>query len=80
MASHLLKLNDDKTELVVFGSPQMINNLVLPTFHIGDEQIFCSDSACNIGAIFDTSMRTYGQNQYLRLVKPLVVSLEILAK
>ena len=35
MANHFLKLNGDKTELLVLGSPQMINNLILPTLHIG---------------------------------------------
>ena len=52
MASHFLKLNNDKTKLLLIGSPQMINNLALPTRHIGDEEIFCSDSAHNIGALY----------------------------
>ena len=65
-ASHFIKLNDDKTELLVLGSP-----LTLPTLHIGDEEIFCSDNARNIGAIFDTTMKMQGQ---------ISKSLEILAK
>ena len=39
----------------------MIHNLALPTLHIGDKEIFCSDSERNIGAIFDTTMRMQEQ-------------------
>jgi hypothetical protein len=56
MAVNFLKLNDEKTELLIVGSPYNLKNLKLPELHIGDNHILPSSSVRNIGAIFDSSM------------------------
>jgi hypothetical protein len=53
MKANYLKFNDDKTELVLLGTPQQLAKLQSTTVHIGDSNIQPSDSARNIGAIFD---------------------------
>jgi len=56
MAKNFLKLNDDKTEFLILGTCHQLKNLSLPTLHIGDSEINTSESARNIGAIFDSNM------------------------
>ena len=56
MAENFLKLNDDKTEFLVLGDPHQLKKLPSLNIHIGDSQIESTDSARNIGAIFDSNM------------------------
>jgi hypothetical protein len=56
MAKNFLKLNDDKTEFLILGTCHQLKHLSLPTLHIGGSQINTSESARNIGAIFDSNM------------------------
>jgi hypothetical protein len=56
MAKNFLKLNGDKTEVLILGSPYNLRNLEIPELHIGDNTIKPSISVRNIGAIFDASM------------------------
>jgi hypothetical protein len=56
LQQHLLKLNDEKTEVVVIGSKNMLPKLPTINVHIGEKSISPSDSARNIGVIMDKYM------------------------
>ena len=56
MADNFLKLNDDKTEFLILRSKHNLKKLKTPLLHIGTSEIEPTDSARNIGAIFDTTM------------------------
>ncbi len=55
MLVRLLKLNDDKTEMLLLHSRYQ-KNPEFPSIKIGDAIIHCNDSARNIGVIFDSHM------------------------
>ena len=50
------KLNDEKTEFLLFGSRQQLSKVSLPFITIGDSQITPSSQARNLGVIFDATM------------------------
>ena len=56
MATNFLRLNDDKTEFIILGTPHMLNKL--PPLHltVGSDTISPSTSARNIGALFDNNL------------------------
>ncbi|PIK50955.1 hypothetical protein BSL78_12172 [Apostichopus japonicus] len=56
MQENFLKLNDDKTEFVLFGSRQQLSKVHVPHITIGDSDITLAASARNLGVIFDSSM------------------------
>ena len=56
MRQNFLKLNDDKTEFLLFGSHQQLSKVCLPFITIGDSQITPSSQARNLGVIFDSTM------------------------
>ena len=56
LTSRKLKLNDDKTEVVVFASPNNQHKFSLSELMIGDSNIVPSPSARDIGVIFDSEM------------------------
>jgi len=56
MAKNFLKLNDDKTEFLILGTHRQLKKLSPATLHIGESEIQTTDSARNIGAIFDANM------------------------
>ena len=56
MAENFLKLNDDKTEFLILGTCEQLKKLSQTTLHIGESEIKPTDSARNIGAIFDSNM------------------------
>ena len=60
MASNLLCLNDSKTEMLLIGSKHMLKKVPDLNLHIGTENIIPSQSARNIGAIFDDTMSMHG--------------------
>ena len=51
MLSHQLKMNDDKTELLVISSKTIARGIVSPSLHIGDHQVVATSTARNIGVI-----------------------------
>jgi hypothetical protein len=53
LQQHMLKLNDEKTEVMFMGLKSMLSELPDTTIHIGNESIKASPSARNIGVIFD---------------------------
>ena len=58
MRQNFLKLNDEKTEFLLFGSRQQLSKVSLPftCITIGDSQITPSSQARNVGVIFDSTM------------------------
>lgn len=56
MCSNLLKLNQEKTEVVIFGSKPHLTKLDIECIRIGDSYIKPSDTACNIGIQLDCNM------------------------
>ena len=56
MANNYLKLNDDKTEVLVIGTRQRLAKTPETTLHIGEEDIPSTQHARNIGAIFDETL------------------------
>ena len=56
MRQNFLKLNDEKTEFLLFGSRQQLSKVCLPFITIGDSQITPSSQARTLGVIFDSTM------------------------
>jgi hypothetical protein len=56
MDINYLKLNDSKTEFVIFGSPCDLVKVSGWTVTVGDAEIFPSKSARNIGAVMDSNL------------------------
>jgi len=56
MRSNFLKLNDQKTEFLLFGSYQQLAKINIDHVHIGDSEIAPVSQARNLGAIFDEHM------------------------
>ena len=57
MDSNKLKLNDSKTEFVIFGSAARLSKVTTETISIGDERIPASSSVDNIGAYMDSRLK-----------------------
>ena len=56
MTCNKLKLNENKTEFIVLGTPQNLKKLPQISLHIGDARIDPTDSVCNLGIMFDSHM------------------------
>ena len=56
MKANFLKLNDDKTEFLLFGSHQQLSKINIEHINVGDSSIARVSQARNLGAIFDSSM------------------------
>ena len=56
MKSNFLKLNDDKTEFLLFGSHQHLSKINTTNICIGNSTIASACQARNLGAIFDSHM------------------------
>ena len=52
-SSNFLKLNDDKTEVIIFGSAQQLMKIELHAVHIGDSLITVSHNVWNLGVQFN---------------------------
>jgi len=57
MGSHYLKLNDGKTEFVLFGTERDIGKVTGWSVSVGGAEILPSRDARNIGAFLDTEMK-----------------------
>lgn len=53
MGKHYLKLNDSKTEFMIFGAPRDIDKVTGWTVTVGENEILPSSTARNIGAYLD---------------------------
>ena len=56
MSSHFLKLNDDKTEVILNTPRSNHNKISLPTIQVGNSDVTPSESARNIGVMLDANM------------------------
>ena len=56
MLSHKLKLNDDKTELLIIGSKQQLAKVPELSVKVGSSDVNKSNNARNLGVIFDSNM------------------------
>ena len=57
MCRNFLKLNDSKTEFIIFGTPQNLENVSGWTVTVGDNEILPSACARNIGAYMDSALK-----------------------
>ena len=56
MGSNFLKLNDDKTEVIIFGSAQQLKKIELYAVHSGSSLITVFYNVWNLGVQFDETM------------------------
>ena len=56
MAQNFLKLNEEKTELILIGSKRQQEKVNLPQLHFGESRIEPTIAVRNLGVIFDTHM------------------------
>ena len=56
MGSNFLKLNDEKTEFILFGSEHDLKALPELTISVGDEEVKPSRTVRNIGAMLDSTL------------------------
>ena len=56
MAQNTLKLNDDKTEVIIFGSKHQLSNLGAVSVKIGDTEITPSPQVKNLGVCQDSQL------------------------
>ncbi len=57
MASNWLKLNDDKTEFIILGSPANLGKVASQSIKVGGHSINKCHHVRNIGAMFDSTMK-----------------------
>ena len=56
MRQNMLKLNDDKTEFLLIGSPYYLNETPCMSINVGDISISSSEVVNNLGAMFDNRL------------------------
>ena len=54
---NLLKLNDDKTEVIVLGTQQQLAKLGPLTLRVGDTEVTCIPCVWNLGVNFDAELK-----------------------
>ena len=52
----LIKLNDEKTELLIIGTPQQIDKVVITHIRVGNTNIYPVPVARNLGSWFDANI------------------------
>ena len=57
MNENRLKLNDSKTEFIIFGTRKMLLNVSTSSIKVGDENITAATEVRNIGAFFDNELK-----------------------
>ena len=57
MKTNSLKLNDSKTEIIVYGSAQQLKKITLQSLRVGDCVVRVTDCVRNIGVQFDAVCR-----------------------
>ena len=56
MRDNFLKLNDEKTEFMLFGSSSQLAKISVPHITIGDTDVSVASKARDLGVIFDSTM------------------------
>ena len=57
MTHNLLKLNEDKTEFIIFGTRQQLEKVNMIAIKIGTETITPTDMVCNLGYFIDKHIK-----------------------
>lgn len=58
MAVHQVKLNEDKTDIILIGTWQQLNKVNIAHLNIGNERVPTVSSAiCNLGSCFDSNLK-----------------------
>ena len=65
MRKNKLKLNDDKTEFIVFGTPSALKEVKTSSIQIGDHVTHLSSCVRNIGVYFDSTLKMNDQVQHV---------------
>ena len=52
-----LKLNDDKTELMIIGSRQQLEKVSVAELSVGDTSVAPASTARNLGVLFDPNLK-----------------------
>ena len=73
MRQNFLKLNDENTKFLLFGSCQQLSKVSLPFITVGDSEITPSSQARNLGVIFDSTM-TLKKTSYLQHCSRIIIS------
>ena len=61
MFANKLKLNDEKTEFIIFGSAPGLKKVNTTSISVGDQSIIASSSIRNIGVFLDSNMKMDSQ-------------------
>ena len=56
MIANYLKMNDDKTELLLVGSPHNVRKRPSISFFVGEFEVVSADKVTNLGVIFDKTL------------------------
>ena len=72
MTANFLRLNSDKTEVLLIGSPFQLKKLSSVQICMEDSVVFSSDYVKNLGSYFDKSLSM--DILYVLNVKPLVIT------
>ena len=56
MKCNFLKLNDEKTEFILNGSKQQVNNISVKSIQIGDSLMQPVQMVSNLGVMMDSSL------------------------
>ena len=56
MMKNVLKRNDEKTEVLVITTPYFTDKLKETNLRVGDASVRASESACNLGVMFDNTL------------------------
>ncbi len=81
MVKNMLKLNDDKTEVIFIGTRQQRSKIDIPHININGSDIVPTSTVRNLGVMFDSEMSmkahvssinrsAYPQLKNLRAIKP----------
>ena len=65
MAINYLKLNDDKTEFIMFGTPKALQSVSECTVSVGDVEVKPSKTVRNIGAMMDSALTMKSHVNYV---------------
>ena len=65
MQINFLKLNDEKTEFIIFSTKGTLRNFINLKVNIGDHEVSSKEHVRNVGVIFDSSINVYGKTYEL---------------
>ena len=66
MTSNKLKLNEDKTEVMIIGTPAKVKAANISTVELGGEQVTATEAVRNLGVIMDSNLSMDHHISHLR--------------